>query len=249
LFCDAHLVPPEKKAACHSILDACTGQPVAAFFCHNPACFSTISLKSDIFDRNTLHLIYKNPYTRGLAASLLTLIGSLAACEEPQPEPPAEAAPAAPPKAESTCGNSGQLTGSLTGAIDIQLDWQDDHLRCESMPRPDSEGVRLRFSGEVSGERLAIIIALPALESGTTGEAFDSNVTVTVEDSGRFFSTPGLDTCWTDIVTNEPLADHADIFKVVGSLSCVTPLGEINGDGFVDIRDLRFSGVADWTRR
>jgi hypothetical protein len=177
------------------------------------------------------------------------LIGSLAACEEPPPEPPAETTPAAPAKVESTCGNKGTLAGSLSGAINIRLDWSDDDLRCESMPRPDSKGVRLRFSGEVSGERLAIIVALPALEAGTTGESFDSNVTITVEGSGRFFSTPNLDTCWTDIETNEPLADQSDGFNVVGSVSCVTPLGEINGDAFVDIRELRFSGVADWTKQ
>lgn len=105
----------------------------------------------------------------------------------------------------------------------------------------------MRFSGEVSGERLAIILAMPELQAGITGEAFDTNVTITVENSGRFFSTPNLDSCWTDVVTNEPLADPAVVYNVVGSLSCVAPLGEVNGDAFIDIRDLQFSGVADWT--
>jgi len=141
------------------------------------------------------------------------------------------------------------LAGSLSGAIDVELDWPDDGLRCESMPRPDSEGIRLRFSGEVGTERLAIIIALPALDAGATGDGFDSNVTITVEDSGRFFSTPNLDTCWTDVATNEPVSDQAGGFNVVGSLSCVGPLGEINGDAFVDVRDLRFSGVASWSKQ
>lgn len=186
-----------------------------------------------------MHLNRKKPLTRSFAATLLTLIGSLAACEEPTPEPPL--------KAESTCGSSGRLTGSLSGAINTKLDWSDADLRCESMPRPDSQGVRLRFSGEISGERLAIIVALPTLKAGATGEAFDSNVTITVEDSGRFFSTPNVDTCWTDVETNELLADQSVIFNVVGSMSCVAPLGEINGAAFVDLRDLRFSGVAAWT--
>lgn len=150
------------------------------------------------------------------------------------------------PTVESTCANSGLLTGSLSGAINIELDWLDEELRCESMARPNSEGIRLRFSGDVNGERLAIIIALPSLEAGATGDEFDSNVTVTVEGSGRFFSTLHLRTCWTDITTSENLEDQADVYKVVGGLSCVGPLGEINGDAFVDIRDLRFSGVANW---
>jgi hypothetical protein len=143
----------------------------------------------------------------------------------------------------------GLLAGSLSGAIHAELDWLDDDLGCESMPRPDAEGVRLRFAGEIGQERLVIIIALPTLSAGATGEGFDSNVTITVENSGRFFSTPNLDTCWTDVTTNAPLPDAADDFNVVGSLSCVGPLGEINGDAFVDVRDLRFSGVANWSRQ
>ena len=193
-----------------------------------------------------MHPIHKKTCTRTLTAALLTLIVSLAACEEPAAEPPAVVDTAAPIEAESTCGNRGQLSGTIAGAINVQLDWSDDDLRCESMPRPDSQGVRLRFSGEVGDERLAVIVAMPALEAGATGEEFDSNVTITVEGSGRFFSTPNLDTCWTEVATNEALDDETDVFIVVGSLSCVAPLGEINGDAFVDIRDLRFSGIADW---
>ena len=139
------------------------------------------------------------------------------------------------------------LAGSLSGAINTELDWPDDDLRCESMLRPDGDGVRLRFSGKVSGERLAIIIALPALDAGTVGDGFDSNVTITVEDSGRFFSTPRHDTCWSDISVNEPLPDRDGLFNVVGSLSCVGPLGEFNGDAFVDVRDLQYSGVVAWS--
>ena len=195
-----------------------------------------------------MHLIQKRTCYPNLAAIVLALIGPLAACEDSPPEPPADTSPEVQPKVESTCKNTGRLTGSLSGAINIELDWSDDRLRCESMPRPDSEGIRLRFSSEVSGARLAIIIALPGLEAAGTGDGFDSNVTLTVEDSGRFFSTPDLNTCWADIVTNEPLADQADVYNVVGGLSCVSPLGEINGSAFIDIRDLRFSGVADWSR-
>ena len=33
---------------------------------------------------------------------------------------------------------------------------------------------------------------------------------------------------------------------VAGALDCVGPLGEFNGDAYVDLRGLRFSGVGDW---
>jgi len=117
------------------------------------------------------------------------------------------------------------------------------------MPRPDAEGVRLRLSGDVAGERVAIIIAMPGLEPGATRTELSSNVTITVEGSGRFFSTPNLETCWTDVVKNEPLQDMPDMYVVMGDLYCVGPLGEINGDAFVDVRMLRFSSVANWSAK
>ena len=102
----------------------------------------------------------------------------------------------------------------------------------------------MRFSGDVGGERLAIIIAIPELVAGATGSEYDSIITLTVDGSGRFFSTPNLGACWTDISANEALADGA--YLVTGALTCVGPLGEFNGDAFVEVGGLRFSGVADW---
>lgn len=178
---------------------------------------------------------------------LLLVLGPFAACRDTPPEAHDEAAPAVTATTESTCGGRGTLQGTLSGAINASLDWPDAALRCESMPRPDAEGVRLRLSGDVAGERVAIIIAMPDLERGATGTEFRSNVTITVEGSGRFFSTPDLETCWTDVVKNEPLEETPDTHVVIGDLYCVGPLGEINGDAFVDVSNLRFSSVADWT--
>ena len=163
---------------------------------------------------------------------------------------PADTTPAAADVAPvaSTCADLGSLRGSLSGAITADVDWGDAALRCESMLRPDDRGVRLRFSGEIGGERLAIIIAMPTLEAGATGAEYDSVVTITVEGSGRFFSTPSLGSCWTDVQTNSPLDDGGGLYNVAGGLSCVVPLGEFNGDAFVDVRELQFSGVADWSK-
>ena len=182
-------------------------------------------------------------------AGLLLLAGPFAACQDTPSEAHDDTAPAAAATMTSTCGELGVLQGILSGAINATLDWPDDALRCESMPRPDAEGVRLRLSGDVAGERVAIIIAMPDLEAGATGAEFSSNVTITVEGSGRFFSTPNLETCWTDVVKNEPLQDIPGTYVVMGDLYCVGPLGEVNGDAFVDIRMLRFSSVADWSAK
>ena len=173
-------------------------------------------------------------------------VWTLSACEEAPGTDP-EIVPAEPEVHVSTCGNKGVLQAIFAGAIDAKLDWPDEAMRCESMPRPDGKGVRLRFSGEVGEQRLAIIIALPDLDAGETGDEFDSNVTISVEGSGRFFSTPNLDTCWVTIPVNEALTDGSDTYTVLGGLTCVAPLGEINGDSFVDIQLLRFSGIAKWS--
>ena len=179
------------------------------------------------------------------SAALVFVAIVTAGCERPPAVPdPAETALEPEPVA-STCEELGSLRGSLTGAITAEIDWPDAALRCESMRRPDDRGVRLRLSGEIGGERLAVIIAMPELEAGATGAEFDAVVTITVDGSGRFFSTPSLGSCWADVRTNDPL-EGTDRYHVTGSLSCVAPLGEFNGSAFVDVQSLEFSGIADW---
>ena len=173
---------------------------------------------------------------------LLFVAVFLAGCGQegaPSPVPPAAAT-------VSSCGGAGYLEGQLTGALTADIAWQDHELVCESMPRPDDKGVRLRFSGDVSGQRLAIIIAMPGLEAGMTGPDIDAVVTITVEGSGRFFSTSSLGTCWADVSRNAPMEEQVTTHIVAGRLACVAPLGEFNGDAFVELRDLRFRGIAEW---
>ena len=114
------------------------------------------------------------------------------------------------------------------------------------MPRPDGAGVRLRFSGTVAEERLSILIAIPDLERGVTGDEFSSNVTVTVEGSGRFFSTADLAVCWTDVAAQTAAPDNGNHDTIAGELVCVAPLGELNGNASVSIDSLKFSGIATW---
>jgi hypothetical protein len=170
----------------------------------------------------------------------------LAGCGD-SPPPPESAEPVPEPTpVVSTCGGEGRLEATLSGALSAELDWADAALRCESMGRPDDEGVRLRFTGDVGDERLVIIVAAPGLDTGATGSGFDAVVTVTVEGSGRFFSTPNLGACWADVTRNDPVDDAPGDHVVAGTLSCVGPLGEVNGEGYVDLREMRFSGIANW---
>lgn len=174
----------------------------------------------------------------------LILLGPLAAFSEPS-EPAIDAPPA---HSAPSCGDNGSVTSSLYGSIEAQINWSADEVTCDSMPRPNNQGVRLRFVGEVAGERLAVIIALPALRPGDTAVEIPSNVTATVEGSGRFFSTPNLDSCWTEVISQTKLGDD-DTYAIEGILLCVAPLGEINGDAAVSIPELSFSSILNWNRK
>lgn len=150
---------------------------------------------------------------------------------------------------ESRCGADGFLRASFVRGIEATVDWSGDELSCDSMPRPNDAGVRLRFSGNVANEWLAIIIALPGLVRGEVGKELPSNITVTVEGSGRFFSTPNLNSCWTDISEQERLSDNAERYTLTGTLYCVAPLGELNGKAAVTISEFSFSSVVDWSAK
>ena len=115
------------------------------------------------------------------------------------------------------------------------------------MPRPGGDGVRLRFAGDTDGEhKIAFIIALPELRRGETGNEYQSKVTVIEEGVGRFFTTGDNDICWTDIVELESADESDSDFSIGGTLYCVAPLTEINGDSDITIRDLKFRGQLDW---
>ncbi len=176
----------------------------------------------------------------------LLLLAPLGACEsaadaELLPTPVAKIVPE-----KLSCGENGALQGALIGGIETAVSWTAREMICESMPRPNGEGIRLRFAGDVGDERLAIIVAMPALVAGASGVEVPSNVTVTVEGSGRFFSTPGLESCWTEISAQTALTETDGRYAVDGTLFCIAPLGELNGDAAVTIPELIFSTIVNW---
>lgn len=167
-------------------------------------------------------------------------VAALAGCER------APEVAEAPPVVEITCGDEGFLAAGLYGSIEREVNWTASNMQCESMLRPDGEGVRLRFTGETAQRRLAIILALPDLERGMTGRELPTVATLTVEGSGRFFSTPHLDSCWSDISTHDPLDESGQDYDIGGTLYCVAPLGEVNGDAAISIPQLEFRSIIDW---
>ncbi len=154
--------------------------------------------------------------------------------------------PPQPLALDVSCGEDGRLVTRLFGSIAANIDWSTRDFQCESMPRPNGAGIRLRFTGAVANEQLALIIALPDLRPGQSGKEFASNVTVTVEDSGRFFSSPNLESCWTDVTSQDQPAADEGRYTLSGTLYCVMPLGELNGDAAVSVPELSFASIVNW---
>lgn len=159
--------------------------------------------------------------------------------------PSASALPEAPKAA--LCGEQGYLSTDLFGALAGKIEWAAADFECEGMPRPNGDGARLRFAGYVRGEhKLAIIISMPGLRAGETGTEYQSKVTIIEEGVGRFFTTGDNDVCWTDITALESVDESESDFAISGTLYCVAPLAELNGDSDITIRDLRFRGALNW---
>lgn len=192
---------------------------------------------------NPLNAAQKNRnFARVLPALGLLLVVTLAACR-----PSATEVPASPPAdVQANCGENSSLATSLYGVIETSIAWSGSEMHCENMRRPDGEGIRLRFAGDVSGERLALIISLPDLRMAQENLETPAKVTASVEGSGRFFTTPGLESCWVDVSQHVARPDTDKQHELYGELSCIAPLGEVNGDANLSIPTLTFNTIVEW---
>ena len=172
------------------------------------------------------------------------MILSATACK-----PGADSAAVAPSEdfASPGCGDDGFLVAEIYGAISASLDWSGTQLTCEGMPRPDGRGARLRFAGSVDAHRIAIIVAMPELTRDSAGGELASNITLIEEGSGRFYSTADLDVCLTQVDAIEALDKKGNRYSVAGSVYCVSPLAEVNGETSISINELSFTGLFDWS--
>jgi len=184
------------------------------------------------------------------SSTLIAAVASawLAACGD-TPEPAALPALLPPPPETRGCGEQGYLRTSFYGEFSGPIDWSAGDIDCAGMPRPNGEGARLRFAGKSGDLAIAIIIAMPGLERASTARELGSNVTVIEEGSGRFFSTSGLESCWTDVTGQQGIEDSENVYFIAGTLYCIAPLAEVNGDSSVTLRELHFGGLLDWGAR
>lgn len=184
-----------------------------------------------------------------LRQTALGLLLAAAGCStEAEPEAAAEPSsflPANTPAREG-CGSGGLVRTTVYGALDGVVHWTGDAMDCEGMPRPDGGGVRLRFAGVADAIPLAIIIGVDDIGPAETAAELPTNVTIIEEGVGRFFSTGDLESCWTDIERQAEIDAERGRYAIDGTLYCIAPLAEVNGDGSISIPELQFSGLVDW---
>ncbi len=155
-----------------------------------------------------------------------------------------------PSHAPADCISDAGFSVELYGDLRTTLSWDSSELECAGMPRPFGDGARLRFAGPamVDGEerRLAFIVALPALQRGATARELPATVTLIEENNGRFYSNQDSEICWSDVTAQIALDDGSDDYAIRGIVYCLAPLVELNGDGSVTLRELRYSGRVSW---
>ncbi len=169
-------------------------------------------------------------------------------CSRAEPPPVAPAAPAASPtaKADLFCAPSpeGSLHARLQGAIDADIDWSAPAVaQCLGGTRPQGDGVRLVFKGEVGGTPLLIVIGVGNLPRATpVARNVAANVTLVREGAGAFYSTQGDDKCALDEVQQEPIAGLVGRYRLSARGYCTQPARALGGDGSVLVT--RFDVVA-----
>ena len=204
----------------------------------------------------TLQIISRDRYRRnsqvGRRATTPLVLACIlmAACNGPAPI----AAETAPEETgDAACIEDGRLSVDLYGSIRASIDWQSDGLTCTGMPRPDNKGARIRMSGALgTGDEdrvLAFILGIPDLQIGQTGSELPTNVTLIEEGAGRFFGSRDTSDCWTDVSGQDSIdANDERTYRIEGTLYCVSPLAELNGNASVTFTELKFVGSLNWEK-
>ena len=178
-------------------------------------------------------------HARAAAMVAILLLGACSETDEPGPE------------SAFSCAPNGFLSTRLYGALSVSLDWRDDQLTCEGMPRPAGEGARIRLAGplrdDAGSNTVAFILGLPDLERGRTASELATNITFMEEGTGRFFGTADNSGCWTDIEYHDPDEGGAgSTYLIGGTVYCVSALAELNGGSSIRFTELTFAARLDW---
>ena len=160
-------------------------------------------------------------------------------------------APAEMEKARPATGclpsGDGFLRARLDGALQLRLDWKNEGLQCEGMPRPEGKGIRMSFSRalDADGRRLLIVFGIAGLSESSSGRALPANLTIVEEGSEQIFGTLGDDKCMVDNISQQlitPWRRESRTYRVTGRGFCMQPARAVGGEDGVLMSSFDFAG-------
>jgi hypothetical protein len=185
-----------------------------------------------------------------LAASALLVAACGHAGTSPPAAPAAATASTANGKPELLCAPSpeGFLRARLQGSIDAELDWSAPATpQCLGGTRPQGDGLRLVYKGDVGGAPLLIVIGVATLARDTpSARNVPANVTLVREGAGAFYSTQGDDKCALDEVRQEPVTGHAGRYRLSARGYCTQPARALGGEGSVLVSRFDAQALVDY---
>ena len=135
----------------------------------------------------------------------------------------------------------GYLRGEIYGELKQSINLTGESLSCDGMPQPDGNGIRLFFSAGPGSP--ALVIGIRGQLENLAGEEHIANLTVIDQQHGRFYSTAGLERCWTRIEAVEPYQLQSTThYRVDGMLYCAGALASLNDKQSITLGDIYFSG-------
>jgi hypothetical protein len=128
--------------------------------------------------------------------------------------------------------DEGSLRARLQGALEAEIDWAGGVPQCKGGLRPDGDGVRLIYKGNLPEGPLLVVIGIGPLRAGESARDVPVNLTLVREGTGRFYATQGNDKCAMDDVRQEP-AGEPQVYRLTGRGYCIQPARAVGGDGAV----------------
>lgn len=141
--------------------------------------------------------------------------------------------------------DEGSLHARLQGALEAEIDWADGVPQCKGGLRPDGDGVRLIYKGNLPEGPLLVVIGIGPLRAGESARDVPVNLTLVREGTGRFFATQGNDKCAMDEVHQEP-AGEPQVYRLTGRGYCIQPARAVGGEGAVLMSRFDVTALVDY---
>jgi hypothetical protein len=186
-----------------------------------------------------------------VGGTALAIVAALYVWPRPASKSVLDIAAPAPPRDTAAAGclpsGDGFLRARLDGALQLRLDWKNEGLLCEGMPRPEGKGIRVSFSRslETDGRRLVIVFGIAGLSESSSGRALPANLTIVDEAGEQIFGTLGDDKCVVDNISQQlitPWRRESRTYRVSGRGFCMQPARAVGGEAGVLMSSFDFAG-------